>query len=423
MNNKTKLIFIIIGLVILLVGVFGFVLAKTKLIEDDNFNYAIPAYDKNGLVASLGEIEKTEVVPPVKHLKTPTPLQAVYMTSCVAVTPSLRERLINLVETTEINAIVLDLKDYTGAISFTPISDELKPYAISHCPIKDLKSLVEEWHDKGIYVIGRVTVFQDPLFTKNNPEVAVKSLALPTEMWKDKKGLTYIDPASKLAHDHIIEIAKDAYAQGVDELNFDYIRFPSDGKMSDIWLPITKSSTAKPEVLESFFAYLQSELKPTGMIISADVFGVITSTFVDVGIGQLWEHFLPYFDYVSPMVYPSHYYAGFGNITKPNLYPYEVVYGALEFAVTRTLATSTTIKTLQGKPIASTSPQLYTKPVFSINKIRPWLQDFDYPVPYTPSMVLAQIKATYDVGLDSFMMWDPTNTYTSSVYKPSLLNQ
>ena len=187
--------------------------------------------------------------------------------------------------------------------------------------------------------------------------------------------------------------------------------------MKDILLPITWGSESNPLGLEEFFAYLAGELKPTGAVLSADVFGVITNHYSDVGIGQIWEHFLPYFDYISPMIYPSHYYSGFGSFSDPNLYPYEVVKDSLDTAVARTVSTSTVVVTLNGKPIASTSPQLYSKPAFSRAKIRPWLQDFDYPVPYPPDMVTAQIKATYDAGLNSWMMWDPTNTYTKSVYK------
>ena len=408
---------ILIGLVVVVLGVvFFFWLNKA---EGEYLSYDIPVYDATGLVG--GSITGTSTVAAevelIKHLPTPEAVKAVYMTSCAAITPSLRNHVLKLIDETELNSIVLDLKDYTGAISFNPLNEALKPYAVSHCPISDLKQLVADWHDKGIYVIGRITVFQDPLFTKNHPTEAVKSLNNPESLWRDKKGITYIDPASKLAHDHIISIARDAYDLGVDELNFDYIRFPSDGNMKDILLPITGGSKSKPLVLEEFFAYLAGELKPTGAVLSAAVFGVITNHYSDVGIGQIWEHFLPYFDYISPMIYPSHYYSGFGSFSDPNLYPYEVVKDSLDTAVARTVSTSTVVVTLNGKPIASTSPQLYSKPAFSRAKIRPWLQDFDYPVPYTPDMVTAQIKATYDAGLNSWMMWDPTNTYTKSVYK------
>ena len=153
------------------------------------------------------------------------------------------------------------------------------------------------------------------------------------------------------------------------------------------------------------------------MIISADVFGMTTSSYTDVGIGQMWEATLPYFDYVAPMVYPSHYYNGFSGFADPNSHPYEVVKTALAEAVSRTMATTTPVATLRGRAIASTTPQLYTKSALAKEKIRPWLQDFDYPVPYTQAMVKAQIQAVYDLGLTSWMMWDPSNSYTREVYE------
>jgi hypothetical protein len=351
-----------------------------------------------------------------RHLPTPEPLKAVYMTSCVAGTPSLRERLVDLVRKTEINAIVVDLKDYTGALSFSPDDEKLKAYSSSNCPIPDLRTFIDNLHDEGIYVIGRITVFQDPAFAKNNPIVAVKKKSDPEILWADKKGINYIDPGSREAWDHIARIAEDAFRQGVDELNFDYIRYPSDGNMQDISFPLL-GDRSKAEVLEEFFVYLHERLKPSGMIISADLFGMTTSSLVDVGIGQIWERTLPYFDYIAPMIYPSHYYNGFAGFTNPNEYPYEIIRAALEPAIARTIATTTRVMTLDGRPIASTTPQLYTKKSFSKGKIRPWLQDFDYPVVYTPAMVRAQIKATNDLGLTSWMMWDPSNRYTKEVYQ------
>ncbi len=376
-------------------------------------NYQVPTYSTAGFLLK----SSTSTVEKVSHLPTPEPLRAVYMTSCVAGTPYLRDRLLKLVKETELNAVVVDLKDYTGTLSFKPEDETLVPYATSGCPIGNLKDLVENLHRDHIYIIGRITVFQDPAFTKRHPDTAVKKASNPDILWADKKGINYIDPGSKKAWDHIARIAEDAYQQGVDELNFDYIRFPSDGNMRDISFPLS-GTRSKPEVLESFFAYLNQRLKPSGMMISADVFGMTTSSYVDVGIGQIWERTLPHFDYVAPMIYPSHYYNGFSGFANPNDHPYEVIHTALAEAVKRTVATSTTVQTLGGSYISSTTPALYTKPTFNKGKIRPWLQDFDYPVPYTPAMVRAQMKATYDLGLTSWMMWDPTNTYTREVYEP-----
>ena len=409
MNKTSLVITIFLAITVATAGVFFFV---RSFFPPAASTYRVPTYSSAGwLTAQDGEKK-----PRVSHLKTPEPLKAVYMTSCVAGTPSLRVHLVQLVRATELNAVVVDLKDYTGRLSFRPDDEELASFGGSACPITDLRGLVKELHVENIYVIGRITVFQDPTYAQKNQAVAVKRVSDPTVLWADKKGINYIDPGARDFWNHIAAIAEDAYGQGVDELNFDYIRFPSDGNMQDISFPVS-GGRPKPEVLEEFFSFLNQKLKPTGMVISADVFGMIATSYVDIGIGQLWERTIPYFDYVAPMVYPSHYYLGSFGYTDPNSHPYEIVKLSLAEAIHRTMATTTLVATKAGMPIASTTPQLFTKMGFDKSKVRPWLQDFDYPVPYTPAMVKDQIQATCDLGLTSWMMWDPSNRYTREVYQ------
>ena len=140
------------------------------------------------------------------------------------------------------------------------------------------------------------------------------------------------------------------------------------------------------------------------------------TNYDDLNIGQVLERALPYFDYIDPMVYPSHYPDGFNGWANPNQRPYDVVHFSLTKAMARTVAATTTIGSIAYERVGTSTPAIYEKPIYSKNKIRPWLQDFDYPVAYTPEMVTAQIQATYDVGLDSWLMWDPKNTYTVSVF-------
>ena len=387
---------VLVFVAVLIIGGVIFFIVQAK----DNNTYDIPVYDATGLVGgSLSGISTStvEVKEKVKHLPTPIPTKVVYMTSCVAATPSLRERLVKMVDETEVNAIIVDLKDYTGAISFDPETESLKPYAISHCPIADLKTMVKEWHDKDIYVIGRITVFQDALFTKNNPDTAVRSLSNPESLWRDKKGITYIDPASKKAHDHIIAIAKDAYNLGVDELNFDYIRFPSDGNMKDISYPYSLDKN-KAETLKEFFVFIDKRFRTKGITISADLFGMTTTNNDDLGIGQILENALIHFDFVAPMVYPSHYPSNFLGYKTPAEKPYEVISYVMS-------------KGIEKAKMASSSPL----------KLRPWLQDFSIgKTKYTSEMIKDQIRATYDVGLNSWMIWNASNVYTVSALEPDI---
>lgn len=361
--------------------------------------------------------------PPVAHLPTPNPLKAIYMTSCVAGTPSFRAELVKLVEETELNGLVIDIKDYSGYLSFRPATSTLAEFVSPRCIAPDMKEFLKTLHDKGIYVIGRITVFQDPVLTKKRPDLAVKK-ASDGSVWKDYKGLSFTDPSAKEVWEHHVLIAKEAYAIGFDELNFDYIRFPSDGPMSDIafaWnLPAQAGGNRnKSDALEDFLSYLSEQLKPTGAVISADLFGMTTTNTDDLNIGQIMEKAAPHFDYISPMVYPSHYPPRFNGYDNPNKYPYEVVKFSMDSAVKRFVATTTPVALRGAEPISTTTaPLVYPKEKWNTLKLRPWLQDFDYGGNYDIAEVKAQIQAVYDAGLTSWMLWAPSNRYTKGALLP-----
>ena len=375
-------------------------------------------FDRNQPVIGSGFATTTTApVLEIIHLPVPKPLKAIYMTQCIAASPELRTGLIKLADESEINAIVVDLKDYSGTVSFP---SEIALPGGKGCAVPDFKDLVKSMHEKGIYVIGRLTVFQDPLYTKTYSEQAVQS-ASTGKPWRDRKGLSFVDVGARPYLVYIISLAQEAYDLGVDEINFDYIRYPSDGDMKDTrYITIVGS---KAEMLERFFAALTTGVREaikdkSGKlpILSADLFGMTTTNLDDLNIGQVLERALPYFDYIYPMVYPSHYPPKFNGWANPNQHPYDIVNFSMERAVARTVAATTTIGSLAYERIGTSTPAIYEKPVYSKYKIRPWLQDFDYPVAYTPEMVKAQIQATYDAGLDSWLMWDPANTYTTSVF-------
>ncbi len=343
-------------------------------------------YKSEKLEAAVGESVALKELP-VVHLQTPEPLKAIYMSSWVAGTPSIREGLVKLVEETELNAIVIDIKDYTGKIAFEVLDPDLQKIGSAENRVPDMKDFIAELHKKNIYVIGRIAVFQDPYMVKNRPDLAVKKKS-DGAVWKDYKGITWLDAGSREVWDYAILIGRESYALGFDELNFDYIRFPSDGNMKDISYPLS-GVKPKPEVIRDFFEYLSANLRPSGVKISADLFGMTATNKDDLNIGQVLENALPYFDYIAPMVYPSHYPPGFNGYNNPNKHSYEVVHFSMSEAAKRTLAASTT-------PL----------------KLRPWLQDFDYGGDYDVPEVRAQIKATYDSGLTSWMLWSPSNKYT-----------
>lgn len=376
------------------------------------------SYNKNSDTLDLVEpIKKKET----KHLKTPEPLKGVYMTQCVAGTPSFREKVVKLIEETELNAVVIDIKDYTGTISFKTGNDDIDLLAGSGCKVSDMREFLENLHDKNIYIIGRITVFQDPLYTKIHPELAVKRKS-DGGVWKDRKGLSFVDVGAKPFWDYTVAIATSSYAIGFDEINFDYIRFPSDGNMKDIDFTLT-GTTTKKEMLRQFFEYIDKKLTGTGIITSADIFGMTTTNTDDLNIGQVLEYALLNFDYVSPMVYPSHYPPTFNGWPDPNKVPYEIVKFSMDAAVARNIflhkeIAIPVVKTFADGTTATSTPD--QKLIKRINplQLRPWLQDNDYPIHYTAEMVRKQIQATYDAGLTSWMLWDPANTYTKAALLP-----
>jgi len=393
----------------------------------------------------LSSKKKEESLPPspppedtrevVEHVPLPKAQKVIYMTSCVVGTPSIRNGLVKFVDETEINSIIIDIKDFSGTLSFKPASAEWQgAWDNARCGARDMKEFIAELHKKGIFVIGRITVFQDPFYTSAHPEEAVKKASDGT-VWKDHKGLAFIDVSAKAYRSHLVQLAVDSYNIGFDELNFDYIRYPSDGNMKDIAFKNTENAT-KQANLEEFFKYLHGEMskpelfnavnhKNTGRAsttpyTSADLFGMTTTNTDDLSIGQVLERALPYFDFIAPMVYPSHYPDGYMGLADPNKHVYAVVNHAMVESVRRTVASTTKNEGFAHTRIGTSTPALYQKPVYQKEKMRPWLQDFDYGGTYDIAEVQGQIKATYDAGLSSWMIWDPGNHYTRGAYKPDI---
>lgn len=347
--------------------------------------------------SSLPEESQVASIPVVLviHLETPEPLKALYMTSCVAATPNWRDSLKELIETTELNAVVIDIKDYTGVVSFP--NDFPKSFGGRGCVVSDMREFVQALHEANIYVIGRISVFQDPSYTKLFPELAVRKKS-DGEVWKDYKGLSFIDVGAGPYWDYIVKLSEESYELGFDELNFDYVRYPSDGNTQDALYNWSVGTTTKQEMLGNFFEYLHDNLKGTGVKLSVDLFGMTTTVENDMGIGQILEGAFPYFDYISPMVYPSHYPSTWNGFANPAEYPYEVIKIAMARGVEREMAWRIS------QNLATTTP----------SKFRPWLQDFNLGATYDADKVRAQIQATYDVGLTSWMLWSAGNKYTIS---------
>ena len=380
--------------------------------------------------------------PVTQHVPLPEAVKAIYMSACVAGTPSFRQQLIDLILETEVNSVVIDVKDYSGSISFVPESAAWQSaWQNADCGARDMREFIAMMHQVGIFVIGRITVFQDPLYAPTHPEQAVQRT--DGSVWRDHKGLSFVDVASQPYWDHIVELSVESYNVGFDELNFDYVRYPSDGNMQDIHFPqsaVSPHGANKPANLEAFFSYLHEQLSDetrfaayrhentgrasTTPYTSADLFGMTTSNTDDLSIGQVQERAAPYFDFIAPMVYPSHYPKGFLNGRNPNEYPYEVVYNAMSDGVERMTSSTTTVDGFLHTDIFTTNASgtkiatgLKRKPAFGPEKFRTWIQDFDYGGDYDAADVRAQFQASYDAGVDSWMIWAPSNRYTKAALK------
>jgi hypothetical protein len=399
--------FLIIAILIVALAAAGFLfLQKGKTVE-------ISSLPATGLMNVNGD-----EAPQKPLANPPETVKAAYFTGWSAGNEKKVDYMLKLIEGTELNAAVIDIKDYSGyALYDIQLPDAVK-YKSKQLQIPKINSLIKRLHYRGIYAIARIAVFQDPMLSKARPDLAVQSkikLAAnngqpaTSTLWLDNKKLSWIDPGAKEAWGYNVAIAKDALERGFDEVNFDYIRFPSDGNLSDMSFPFDDGQTAKSEIMRNFFRYVRSELPEDK--ISVDLFGLVTSMTDDMGIGQLLENAYAYFDYVCPMVYPSHFQKGFLGYANPASYPYEVVKYSMEKAVGR-------LKAYEAKLAGNASSSPAADKKILKTKLRFWLQDFDLGADYDAAMVRKEIQAVYDgvAGApetnSGWMLWNASNVYT-----------
>ena len=302
----------------------------------------------------------------------------------IASSDSAMAKMMGLVERTELNCLQIDLKDEAGQIGALLDSETARQVNSLYDYIK-LDSIVDQMRYNDIYSICRIVVFKDPKLGLGRQDLAIKSKA--GGLWG--KG-QWLDPYSREVWDYNIDVAVAAARAGFNEIQFDYVRFPSDGNTDDCIYP--HQDDRKPgEVINGFLEYAREKLAPYNVFISADLFGLTASKQGDMGIGQDVKSVAQRLDYISPMVYPSHYNPGEYNIKSPESNPGDIVTESLkEFK----------------KVMAGTACEL-----------RPWLQDFSLRVTYTPDMVRRQIDACESLGVEQWLLWDPDCTYSEDALK------
>ena len=342
-----------------------------------------------------------------RRAEAPEIFKGIYLSFWSASMPSRVDNVIQLAQDGLVNAVVIDVKDAMGRVAFDSAVPQSVEYRSRERIISDLGALVRKLHAGGLHVVARMVTFNDAMLARARPDLAVHSKALLEEkgphlsaetFWHDERDLLWVDPGSREAWDYNIAIANDVLSRGVDEVNFDYIRFPSGGDLNDMHLPVTGEDLPKRDVIVRFFQHLREQL-PNARL-SADLFGLVTVSRDDLGIGQVIEDALPYFDALCPMVYPSHYAAGFYGFENPAEHPYEVVNYSMRMAVERLHAH------------AATAPQRA--------ELIPWLQDFSIGAEYDADMVREQIRAVSDaLGEDyrGFLLWSPKNQYSTAALR------
>jgi hypothetical protein len=326
----------------------------------------------------------------------PDAVKGIYVSAWAAGSSTRSQGLIDLVTRTEVNTLVIDLKDASGHVSYpTAVMTAREAGADQEIRIRDLVGLLKRVQDAGIYPIARIVIVKDPLLIRSKPEWAVQDTA--GGVWVDSKGLLWANLHDERVWDYHIELAKEAAAVGFPEIQWDYVRF-ADAPQEDLDRAVYPGAEGRRrrDAVGAFLEYAGAALEDSGVAMTMDVFGATTSAQSDVGIGQHWESFIGAVEVALPMVYPSHYWVGsFGN-RDPNGHPYEIVRAALVSGLRRSEA-------VEGPGV-----------------IRPWLQDFTLGAHrYEAPEVRAQIQATYDAGIDEWLLWNASSRYTEAALEPA----
>jgi hypothetical protein len=316
-------------------------------------------------------------------------VKGLYLTAYSAGSSKKMTQIIDLIKRTELNAVVIDIKDYSGLVLYdsqVPLVVDLKN---KDNRLGDVKKLIERLHAEKIYVIARQTVFQDPVLAQKKPQWAIKSKS--GGLWHDHKGLSWVDPTKKEVWKYNLDIAREAIKLGFDEINFDYVRFPSDGNMSNTLYD--DESKKKYEVMGEFFRYLDTHLSHEPVWISLDFFGFTMEKkgVDDMAIGQRIADAVDQVDYICPMMYPSHYPSGHLGLSNPASNPYAVFENGMKLGMPK----------FEGKRA----------------KVRPWIQAFDLGAVYDAEKIRAQIEVVEKYADAGWLMWNASNRYTEAGLK------
>lgn len=330
--------------------------------------------------------EKPAGPPPPRYEK-PEFVKGIYVTAWSAGSTRKMEKLSALLANTELNSMVIDVRDdgYNYFKMGIPLSDESKATTVA---VINPAKLMDTLEAKKIYPIARIACFRDAFVPKKHPELAVNKTG--GGVWKDRSGRTWLDPYNKKNWEYIGQIVDYALDLRFPEIQLDYVRFPSEGNSETQVFPGKKTypdpKALPTDVVAAFAEFIKERVHKRGAVLSADIFGIVSSSPSDQGIGQELNKVSAPFDLICPMVYPSHFAKGEYGIKDPSASPYAIIKKSLED---------------------------YKERVPDV-KVRPWLQDF---WGYTADQIQAQIKAAREVGYNEYLIWNAKNQYVEAAYE------
>ncbi len=344
----------------------------------------------------LQEVDQSLILPienKTDKIETPEEVRGLYFTSLFFNQKYFLDFARKMKNSNKINTLVIDLKDSDGFVSYDSKVKEVSDYGTGKPFIRNIKNKLEDLHKEGFYLIARINIFNDQALAKSRPGFALKSIT--GDSWKTDKGTFWLNPSNVNVWLYNANLGIEAYNLGFDEINFDYIRFPSEGDMNALDLG---EITSYSSTIRNFSSFLRDTFK--NVKISADIFAYSLIEKNNLGIGQRYEDFFGYFDYICPMMYPSHYNKNFLGFENSALHPYEVVRYSLIIGKNRAL------DFFANNPDKNQS-----------FKMRPWFQAFSLSDHYDSNMINAQISALNDEVLinknfwNGYLMWDASNIY------------
>lgn len=335
----------------------------------------------------------------IESSKEPVKVKGIYLGASPCGMDDFMDRVIKRIDETELNAVVIDVKDDFGRITYdmqsVPLVNEIGAVDVK---IGDIKALTDKLHEHGIYCIARVVAFRDPYIAEQRPDLALH--LSDGSLFRDNKGDAWVNPYKKEVWDYLVDIGKAASDAGFDEIQFDYIRFCTERGINDVVYDENDTlGRGKTDIITEAVSYMSEKLREEGLFVSCDVFGTIIGSDIDAqSVGQDYGEMAEELDYICPMIYPSHYASGNFGLEHPDKAPYETILGAL-----------TRSKSELAWSKKEDSPQA---------TVRPWLQSFTASylgegnyMEYDEAAVRAQIQAVYDAGYDEWLLWSASANY------------